>query len=72
MTDEIREKAAWLREEERKQGRALDNPDSLIAATALLWEPTDMCLVSHNAKDFRHLEVYGLRLLTIPPEDMEE
>lgn len=66
LTSEMVALAAHMRQQEASQGRVLHIADSLIAATALCWEPTDMCLVSHNASDFQSLEAYGLRLLTLP------
>lgn len=67
LTPGIVSLAKHMREELAREGRVLHVADSLIAATAILWPPADMCLVSHNASDFRHLDVYGLRLLTLPP-----
>jgi toxin FitB len=54
---EVSETAARLRAFERKQGRILAIVDSLMAATALVY---DMPLATRNVKDFQYL---GLRLI---------
>ena len=45
------------------KGRPMPSNDAWIAATALRY---DTPLVTHNVKDFEHLQNMGLNLITVP------
>jgi tRNA(fMet)-specific endonuclease VapC len=53
-------KWAEIREECRKKGKAIDTDDAWIAATALV---LDLPLITHNYKDFCHVE--GLEVISV-------
>jgi tRNA(fMet)-specific endonuclease VapC len=45
------------------KGRPMPEGDAWIAATALRY---DLPLITHNVKDFEHLQNLGLRLISVP------
>jgi tRNA(fMet)-specific endonuclease VapC len=57
--EELCRRWAAVREECRKKGRAIDTDDAWIAATALM---LNLPLITHNYKDFFHIE--GLEVVS--------